>query len=90
LDSSESNYSIAPRRIVVLLDTSGSMASETYSAKWQIARQTLATLLSQSPPEVQIAMLTFSSQVNDVIDFSLGRTGVDEMVEAWTQPAIRH
>jgi hypothetical protein len=77
----ESNYSIAPRRIVVLLDTSGSMASETYSAKWQIARETLATLLFQSPPEVQIAMLTFSSQVNDVIDFSLGRRGVDEWLK---------
>ncbi len=74
----ESTYSIAPRRIVVLLDTSGSMASENYSAKWQVARETLATLLSQSPPETQIAMLTFSSQVNDVIDFSRGRTAIDE------------
>jgi VWA domain-containing protein len=77
----DSTYSIAPRRMVVLLDTSGSMASETYSAKWQIARETIATLLSQSPPEMQIAMLTFSSQVNDVIDFSRGRTGVDEWLK---------
>jgi len=77
----ESTYSIAPRRIVVLLDTSGSMASENYSAKWQVARETLATLLSQSPPETQIAMLTFSSQVNDVIDFSRGRTAIDEWLK---------
>jgi|ERR1700687_3444876 len=38
----EARYSLAPRRIVVLLDMSGSMAGETEkNKKWRIAREAI-------------------------------------------------
>lgn len=66
-------YSIAPRRIAVLLDTSGSMAGKT---KWLIAREAVDDLLSDTPADVHIALLTFSDQVHDVFDFSQTRDSI--------------
>jgi hypothetical protein len=69
-------YSLAPRRIVVLLDMSGSMAGETDTKKWRIAREVLEDFLAQTAGDVPIAMLTFSGQVRDVFDFSQGSTAI--------------
>jgi len=33
----DARYSVAPRRIVILLDKSGSMTGETHTAKWSVA-----------------------------------------------------
>src|SRR5262245_48190564 len=64
-------YSTAPRRIVVLLDMSGSMAGDSdRSKKWQIVREAVSDLLEQTPPDVPIALLTFSDHVHDVFDLS--------------------
>jgi Mg-chelatase subunit ChlD len=73
----EARYSLAPRRIVVLLDMSGSMAGETEkNKKWQIARQALEDLIAETPADVKVALLTFSSQVHDVFDFSQSRSSM--------------
>lgn len=72
----EASYSLAPRRIVVLLDMSGSMAGVTEHKKWQIARESLEDLLVDTPPDVSIALLTFSDQVHDVSDFSQNRSSM--------------
>jgi hypothetical protein len=70
----DSQYSLAPRRIVMLLDMSGSMAGETEkNKKWPIAREAVEDLLVETPADVQIALLTFSSQVHDVFGFSQDR-----------------
>ncbi len=70
----EASYSLAPRRIVVLLDMSGSMAGETEkNKKWQIAREALEDLIAETPADVKMALLTFSFQVHDVFDFSQSR-----------------
>jgi hypothetical protein len=70
-------YSLAPRRIVVLLDTSRSMAGQSEeNKKWWIAREAIEDLLAKTPDDVQVALLTFSSQVHDVFDFSQGRSAV--------------
>lgn len=74
-------YSVAPRRIVVLLDMSGSMAPETDSNKWGIAREAVGDLLAETPPDVPIAMLTFSGHVRDVFDFSRGRTAITNWLQ---------
>jgi hypothetical protein len=73
----EANYSLAPRRIVVLLDMSGSMAGETpNNRKWWIAREAVEDLLEETPADVKVALLTFSSQAHDVFDFSQSRSSV--------------
>ena len=73
----ETDYSLAPRRIVLLLDISGSMAGGTEkNKKWQIAREALEDLIAETPADVKVALLTFSSQVHDVFDFSQSRSSI--------------
>jgi Mg-chelatase subunit ChlD len=72
----DARYSLAPRRIVLLLDMSGSMIAETASGKWRIAREAADDLLAETPAEMPIAMLTFSRKVGDVFDFSQGRAAI--------------
>jgi hypothetical protein len=70
----DARYTFAPRRIVVLLDMSGSMTQEAGSAKWRIAREAVDDLLTATPTDVPIAMLTFTSNVRDTFDFSTSRS----------------
>jgi len=70
----DASYGVAPRRIVVLLDMSGSMAGfPEKNKKWKITRQVVEDLLDEAPPNVQIALLTFSDKTLEVFDFSQGR-----------------
>jgi len=82
----EASYSLAPRRIVALLDMSGSMAGETEkNKKWQIAREAVEDLLLGTPADVKLALLTFSSHVHDVFDFSQNRSSMG----AWLKDGPR-
>jgi hypothetical protein len=81
----DASYSLAPRRIVVLLDMSGSMAGGVESKKWQMAREAFGDLLSGTPPDVQIALLTFSDQVHDEFGFSERR----ESMAAWLKEGTK-
>jgi Mg-chelatase subunit ChlD len=73
----EAEYSLAPRRIVVLLDTSGSMMGGTeQSKKWRIAREAVEEFLTETPADVQVALVTFSSKVHDVIELSFDRSSI--------------
>ena len=77
----DATYSLAPRRIVVLLDMSASMAGEPDHTKWRIASEAVQDLLTEAPPDVSIALLTFSDQVHDVFDFSQSRDFDDNLAE---------
>ena len=78
----EAKYVAAPRRVVVLLDTSNSMSGNNPgSNKWRIAREALEDLLKETPAEEQIALLTFSTKVNDVIGFSQGRAAIADWLK---------
>jgi hypothetical protein len=70
------NYGLAPRRIIVLLDMSGSMGGKRDTNKWRIAREAVEDLIAQTPPDVPIALLTFSDQVHDVFDFRESRSAI--------------
>jgi von Willebrand factor type A domain len=82
----QASYSLAPRRIVVLLDVSASMAGELDNKKWWIAREALEDLLVETPSDVSIALLTFSDQVHDVFDFSQSRASM----AAWLKQGEHH
>ncbi len=70
------DYDLAPRRIVVLLDMSGSMGGRRDTNKWRIAREAVEDLIAQTPADVPIALLTFSDQVHDVFDFRESRSAI--------------
>jgi hypothetical protein len=76
----DAQYSLAPRRIVVLLDMSGSM-TEALSKKWQIAQHAIDDLLTQTPGDVPIALLTFAGTVLDVFDSPQSRTEIDRWLK---------
>jgi hypothetical protein len=82
----QASYSLAPRRIVVLLDMSASMAGESDNKKWWIAREALQDLLAETPSDVSIALLTFSDQVHDVFDFSQNRISMAAWLKQGEHP----
>lgn len=69
-------YSLSPRRIVVLLDVSGSMYGTRGSGKWHIAEEAVRDLLQQTQSDVSIALVTFASEVHEMFDFSQDRTAI--------------
>jgi hypothetical protein len=85
-------YTLAPRRIVVLLDMSGSMIGEEATGKWRIARQAADDLLEQTPGAVPIALLTFSDKVRGVFDFSQGRAAIAKWLKEGPsqQPKLKY
>ncbi len=58
-----------PRRIVILLDTSSSMA---WGSKWTLARKGAEDIMMHVRPENQIAVLLFSDKITSRIDFGQG------------------
>ena len=80
----EASYTLAPRRIVLLLDMSASMAGDLRGQKWQIGREAAVDLLAETPEDVPIALLTFSDKVDNVFDFSQSRNSM----LAWLKQGI--
>src|SRR5713101_4087990 len=74
-------YSFGPRRIVVLLDMRSSMKGQSINNAWVIAREALEDVLTESPTGAQIALLTFSSQVDKIVDFSQGRPAIKDWLK---------
>lgn len=72
----EATYSLAPRRIVVLLDMSGSMAGDGDHKKWMIAIEAVEDLLADTPVNASLALVTFSDHVHDIFDFTQSRTSM--------------
>jgi von Willebrand factor type A domain len=75
----DAHYSVAPRRIVVLFDMSGSMAGND-SSKWQIANEALSDLLTITTTDVPIALVTFSDGVHIISGFEQGRRAITEWI----------
>jgi hypothetical protein len=91
----DATYSAAPRRIVVLLDVSGSMnrqGDESEMDKWHIAHDAVAHLLAQTPRDVPIAMLTFSNLVRERFDFSQNRDVISNWLKRYSDrpPKLKH
>jgi hypothetical protein len=53
-------YSEGPRRVIVLLDVSGSMNQPGYSAKWKLARLAADDLIAVLPPRSKAGLITFA------------------------------
>jgi hypothetical protein len=90
----DARYTVAPRRIVVLLDMSGSMSGGHGghdSAKWKITREVLEDLLAQMPGDVPIAMLTFAGTIREEFDFPNSRTTIAKRLDdLFVPPKLKH
>ena len=72
---------LGPRRIVVLLDASGSML-ESSNGKWLLARRAASDLVMTASPEFQMALLVFAKKVDAVVGFAEGRKATAEKLTA--------
>jgi hypothetical protein len=59
-----------PHRIVIVLDASGSFASEPGTAHWQLARMMASHLAESKLQNSSLALLIFNDKVQEQIDFS--------------------
>jgi hypothetical protein len=81
----DASYEDASRRILILLDISGSMgASEGAKGKWRIACGAIAALLSQIPADSPTALLAFDKRVEHTIDFAQGRPAITSLLDGGT------
>lgn len=69
-----------PRRIVILLDVSGSMAGPSTSS-WNVVAQFVRDLASDDSPNLRFALILFSDRVIETIDFSQDRGAVDRRLK---------
>ena len=67
-----SDYKLEPHRIVILLDTSGSMAAG--KNKWAVARTAAQEMLSMTPPQVSLALVSYGEKTDKVLGFSGDRS----------------
>lgn len=85
----DARYSVAPRRIVLLLDLSVSMTGEREALKWRIAREGVNDLLAQTPHDVSISLLAFATTIQARFDFSQGRDAIAKWFAAGGQERFR-
>lgn len=78
---------VRPRRIVILLDTSGSML-ETENKKWMMALQVAGDAAAFLPPDSEVALGTFAEKIEETVDFAQGRKAVAEKIFA-LKPGIK-
>ena len=71
---------LGPRRVVVLLDASGSMLDG--GAKWPLARRAVGDILNALPAKNQITLLVFAAKVDAVVGFSEGRQAIADKIAA--------
>lgn len=64
-----------PRRVVVVLDTGGSMRNKA-GDKWKVALQVAGDIASYLPAEHSVALLTFSDRVRDEFGFAKSRLDI--------------
>lgn len=71
------NPDARPRRIVIMLDTSGSMLGDPPGRKWQLAQFVAAHIAKARLPNTSLALLLFSDQINQQVDFFQGDSAVE-------------
>jgi Mg-chelatase subunit ChlD len=65
-----------PHRLVILLDTSASMAGDMLSRRWQMVINLANDAAQASGSGTQVALLLFAGQTNELYDFSKGNAPV--------------
>ena len=70
---------VGPRRIVVLIDASGSMVGLT-KGKWDLVLRAASDVAAHAPPDSSVALLVFNDKVKQKVDFSAGPQAVLERI----------
>lgn len=65
----------SPRRVLILLDVSGSML-ETWRDKWNMALEVAGDAVVHLPAETQVGLSIFDERILESLDFSAGRKAI--------------
>lgn len=76
-----------PRRIIILLDTSGSML-ETENSKWMLALQVAGDAAAFLPLDSEVALDTFAEKIDETVNFAQGREAIAKKIIA-LKPGIK-
>lgn len=71
-------YTETPRRVVMLLDVSGSMLGKDVPNKWNTARAAAVEFLTSADYKTQISFMTFAKETGIQIDASAGRKAISD------------
>jgi len=76
-----------PHRLVLILDTSGSVGSSTSEwPLWNLELSLARHLFEVNRQRLQMALLFFNTQVNDAVEFAKGNVAVgDKLKQIWTR-----
>ena len=74
----------AVRRIVVLLDSSGSMTVP--AEKWRLARLLAGDIVAHASASSQLALVTFSGEIRGIEGFSVGRSALLDKIRKIDDP----
>ena len=76
-----------PHRIVVLLDTSGSMRGEVSGKEWKLASSVAAHFGQANLKSTSLALFLFSDKVLEEIDFAQGNPVIaNRLLNIWSDP----
>ncbi len=80
------NYTEGPRRVIILLDTSGSMSGQSTgkSDTWQIARAAVWELVASLPARSKTSLATFSDKTQTEVPLSADRKPIQEWLNRET------
>jgi von Willebrand factor type A domain len=73
---STTGYQLLPRRVVIVLDLSGSMTARENPHKWEVARTAIQTFLTLTPPQMPVALLAFSGKTLATFGFDRDRASM--------------
>ncbi|HUK87340.1 MAG TPA: VWA domain-containing protein [Terriglobales bacterium] len=76
------------RRMVILLDTSGSMRGEP--SEFLTALRVAAGLVGLAPPQTRVALMTFSDKIEILGDFTATRQAMVDQLRKMDQAATSH
>src|SRR5580704_6034834 len=71
-----------PRRIVIVLDASGSMLGDPLTGSWNLVTDLVEHAARQGGGKAQLALLVFNSEVREVVDFTQGNALVLARIHA--------
>jgi hypothetical protein len=78
----DTTFSTGARRVVILLDTSGSMLGETSRDEWKIARAAALDFVNSVSAGTQLSLVTFASDIQERTKLSGDRRAIMQWLDA--------
>lgn len=79
-------FDASPRRVILLLDVSGSMGGELAPSAWDNARELAKAFLKQASPQDWIALDVFAEREKEIVPFTHDFASIRAAIESLPRP----